>query len=64
MTIEKIQENFVNTLLKYGVTKKDALKISSTFFFAWLKNQGVQESNPESYDIAVREFLTRFKESS
>ena len=64
MTIEKIQENFVNTLLKYGVTKKDTLKISSTFFFSWLKNQGTKEGNAESYYIAVREFLTRFKESS
>lgn len=59
---QKVHEFLVDMLLEYGMSKEEALKISSTFFFAWYKSTQEEERKVEMYEEAVKEYLDRFKE--
>jgi len=61
MTIEDIQSKFVNSLIQNGIDEKEAIRISTTFFLAWVKTQNKKNLNPQRYTLAVEDFLTRFK---
>lgn len=60
---QKVHEFLVDMLLEYGMSKEEALKVSSTFFFAWYKSKKEEEITVEMYEEAVKEYLDRFKES-
>ncbi len=60
---QSIQEKFVNILLLSGFSEQEALRISSTFFFAWFKTQDETSKKPEDYENFVKEFIIRLKQN-
>jgi hypothetical protein len=61
--ISKIQEKFFNDLISLKVSEKDALEITSTFFFAWSKkNLTGKDFDIKKYKEDIEIFLSKFKE--